>query len=311
MSDVYVTNGINSKDKTFLIIAVALSLLLLFQNTAFGGGQNGSYSTIYYPILAFAISIIAAAIISKGRLFNEVIYGRIANSKKLYEQIIIVSVIAGTIAYYVYTSNISAAAFLPLSVSSTSATTLSQVAILVFIGVIIEELFARCGLTPTFTNALGNTNVLAALGLLGGVIFLYMFQVALVGYAFLALTFIALAMKFTKKNFFNGDGIKHVTGASLSIFIWVLYHVWSYGSLPNVYSLMLTLAIFGAIIELINWYFQNAISGFIIHSAINGAVIVALTPTLFGSVVLIEIIMVLMIVVLYSGPKNTLAALRR
>lgn len=170
--DLFVHPAINPRDGALLVLAVVVLSLILFATTT----SIFSSIQLYAPILIIAIVIVGFAIMSKGRLFNEVTFGTIQNDRQLYTEIAIGLAIGGVLAYLLVSQSFTLIqAPLPFSVIGAQSANAYQIYILAgLFGVIIEWLFFDVAMTGTIASALRSTNTLALIGFFGGVAFLFL-----------------------------------------------------------------------------------------------------------------------------------------
>ncbi|MDE1768107.1 MAG: hypothetical protein KGH62_01945 [Candidatus Micrarchaeota archaeon] len=299
---------VNKKDALYLILAVAIALLLLFNFIS--TGQNQSYGGIYTPILTIALILISLAIATNGRLFGEVIYGNIRNDKQLYFSVGVGLVVGGAIAYALI-NNLQPLSFvgspLPFAISGTAAAGLGTYAILTIVGPEIEELMFASALLPTVASELRRPKVFSVMAFFAGMIFYFIFQVIVLAAVFFLFAFLIYISSRARLTLFGGDLGKFSVAVAFTAFAFAMFHLWAYGNAGNPLLLLEQAFAFRVGISFLNYILQDTISGRIIHSMNNaaiGSMTLGIPIANFGIAVFIY---TAMIVIIYKAQNGRLA----
>jgi membrane protease YdiL (CAAX protease family) len=286
-----------------MLIFIAVLFLLLIYNFISNIKVSSSYGAIYTPIVAFTLILGFAAILSKGKLSNFVFYGNIKNRKQLLTEIALAAGV-GLIWVAVVVFNpfaglgFSIVSPLPFSIAATSIAALSAVFVVGVIGPLIEETFVQSALIPTIASKLSNPGLLAFIGILGGVYFLFVTQVYALALVFFALVFVYLFSTLARKSLFKSSIEKFVVATLFGCVIFAAFHVYAYGNAPNPVSMMLSAGLFAGLMAIYNHTRQNTVGSPIIHSMNNTALAAVAAGLSLGVVGLVVAVMAL---IMFAG----------
>lgn len=269
-SDIFAYAAPNRADRVYTLFILGVSLLFIFNLIT--AQSLSSYGTIYTPIIELSLIMLIAGIVTGGKFFGEVIYGKISTDAQLYVQIGMGLFIAG-ILYFVnnyLTLSLGVVAPLPLAIANTATTSLPLLVILGIVGPDTEENFIQATLVPTVTGFLRSPKAIAIIGFFGGLVFLFeVTGAAVIASAFFVLGFIGLLAHISKHSIFNSVVLKHLSAGIFASVIFALFHAWAYSTSPNPIALMESAGIFGLVMVGVNWYNQSTISSRLIHSGNN------------------------------------------
>lgn len=263
MSDIFTNAAPNPKDKFHVLFVLVITLLVVFN------ALGASFPTLneYLPILELSLIMLSTAIISKGRLFSEVIYGKLYSWQDFIKTIAVALAIA--IPYFWFIISNSTSWYVPLPFQVTGTTGAAGLAVLIVIGVEIEELLMSSILVPTIATNLRNVNAMAVLAFFGAITVYITFNLiyfavvlAIIGAAFLGL-------KFARRNLNRSDPEKHLIAIIIVGLIFAGYHIWtgaSEAALATIFGIF-------AVANIVNWWQQNTLASRIIHSFGNGGLI--------------------------------------
>lgn len=293
-------------DSIYIIFGLILFLLIIFNFISNINITSASYGAIYTPIIIFFLIIAFVAILSKGKLTNLVIYGSINNRKQLYIEIALAGAVGLIWVLAVVYNPFAGLGFsivspLPFAISGTALAALPTIAIVGIIGPDIEENFIQASLIPTIATKLSDPGVLAFLGLLGGIYFTFINQIYILAIGFFALGFIFLFSKFARKILIKSSIGKHVLAIILGAVIFASFHIYAYGTAPNVLALMTSAGLFAVLMGIYNWQRQNTVGSRLIHSMNNTTLAVVAVGLSFGVIALVFIVYAFIIAAGYEA----------
>ena len=273
MSDIFLNSIPNKADKVYVLFILSTALLFIFNLIT--AQSLSAYGTIYTPIIELSLILLITGIVTKGNFMGEVIFGKIETDKELYIQIGIGLTIA--LAFFMLndyiTLSLGIVAPLPLAIASTTSVSLPLLLILGIVGPDTEENFIQATLIPTVGGFLRNPKAMAIIGLFGGLIFLFAFQIVLIASLFFVVGIIFLILHFSKRSVFDGPIARHLAAGIFGALVFALFHAWAYSTAPNPVYLMETAGLFGFVMMLLNWYNQSTISSRLVHSGNNLALL--------------------------------------
>lgn len=284
------------RDKFHVLFVVAIALLLIY--FGFGVAAGETVSNDYTPILEIALIMLSTAIVSRGRLFSEVIYGRLSNWSEFLQTLAVANAIG--IPYFLYIISSATNLYVPLPLSVGAGISTLQLAILILIGVEIEELLFSSILIPTIASNLRNVNAMAVLAFFGAIVVYITFNMLYLALIMFAIGGAFLLLKFARRSLNRSDPEKHIIAIAIVGILFSGFHAWTGAS-----STLLAL-IFGvyAVGQLVNWWQQNTIASRIMHSYGNAGVVVATIGVLLAnetSALIWVGIYMLMLAVIFRG----------
>lgn len=288
------SNKNNRSDALYLIFGLIIFLFIIF-NFISNIGTSTSYGNIYTPIITFSLIIAFVALLSKRKLTNLVIYGNISTRRQLYIEILLAGGIGlvwvVAVVYNPFASlGFSIVSPLPFSISATALAALPAIALVGIIGPDIEEGFVQAAIIPTIASKLSEPSVLAFLGILGGIYFMFINQIYVLAVAFFILAFVFLFSKLARKALFKSNIEKHIVSIIFGAIIFASFHIYAYGSAPNVLQLLLSAGIFAALMGILNWQRQNTVGSRLIHSMNNTALAVVAAGLSLGIIFAVFVI---------------------
>lgn len=298
MSDIFVQNVINERDYKHLGFYVLLAIVLIFSFLVSSDFKN--FSDIYLPIFFVSLFLLVGALLSKGELFGEVIYGADNNNSKIFRDITI-GVMFGSVFVLAYS-------LFPTPIPTpnvASGPPLTQLFVAGLLSVEIEEMFRASVLVPTVIRFLKNYGEWPVIFLLIGAMSFFLFNAPTIS---ILLFVIALVLMFNKKTklFFGGlgstgtqmnprlpspDSVRHLVAIVFTAFVFAIFHVYAYN-----YNLLLMEAAFAfaLVADCINWYLQSTLASRVGHS-IHNSFALSLQFGLYWQSIVIVLVYVLLI----------------
>ncbi len=297
-NDIFVIFKNNPKDLIY-IISFFILLAPVFIFNFIQSGSTRSFGSIYLPIFLFTFIILLIAYVSGGKITNEVIFGKIITKKQLYLSLLVGLGVGLILISNIFITNTSLSFLsmfrpaLPYAISTTTGLSLFGLIIVGFIAPEIEESFRASALVPTFTKV-----KMPILFIFTGVLLLAIPQLI-----FLSLILISLAIIFGFSKLFlrkeiNNMFSKHLVSIFISAILFGLLHIYAYGSTTDPMTLMLSAMGFAILVDIINWFMQNAIASRITHSITNSILycfMASISYTLGFAVVLLYMIIIILV----------------
>ena len=300
-NDIYVSGGVNRRDFIYLIVVLLFSLLIIFNQTV--STDIKSFGNIYSPILLLSLIIIGLSIAFKGHhLFNEVIFGKLDTDKD-FTKTLIISIAVGLILGFTILSSQSTLSFInftsgfaPLTITASSSVLL-LIAIDCIIAPDIEENFISASIIPTINSALANTNLMAIIGLFGGFVFYFIFDILPVSLVFFAIGIIFLFSKLSNRKIISGEIPEALLSIAFGAFIFASFHLWAYQNSYNILSLLTTAFAFSFSVNLMNRYLQNTIGSRIVHSITNASILITSGVVLYSVMLGVAVYIIIIITI--------------
>lgn len=301
MADRFLTGVPNPKDWIYIVsFFMLLSTPFIFDFLQ--SSSIKSYGAIYLPIYILVFAGLGFALITKGKFVSEVIYGNIIKASQLYRDILI-GAIFGTL---LISSLFISASFLsyfqvsvPFSISPADLASAPALILLVVIGIFApetEESLRASFLVPTFTKL-----KLPIVLLFAGIITLAIPGLYILTVAFFIAAFVVGFNPKIQQRLFTRPVERHLTAILISAVIFGLFHIYSYGSSPNMLELMFSAFLFAVTADLINWKLQSTVSSRIAHSINNSFILASMTGIPYTLAALVVIIYALIIILIFKG----------
>lgn len=268
--NIFLNPKTNIRDIAYIGFFFILVFILIFNFLS--SSSFKSYGNIYLPIAIISMVLLAIAIATKQRTFSEVIYGNIKSNKDLFISIGIGLLVGGILVLTSQTFSI-----LPFSLSTQNYNLIESFSLLLvvgFIGVEMEEMAFASTFFPTFEKFFKSGSEIPIIFVVSAILFLFMFgtQGMLFSFVFFALTILYVFSQ-GFRNLIGGKQYKKTFINMLLIaIVFGLFHIYSYGSSPDLLMLMGSAMLFRFVVDGINYFRRDAISSRIVHSINNSSV---------------------------------------
>jgi hypothetical protein len=301
MADRFITGFPNKKDWIY-IVSFFLLLSTPFIFNFLQSSSIKSYGSIYLPIYILVFAGLGFAWLSKGKYVSEVIFGNTTTATTLYRDIAVGAIFGAALVSSLFIGSTFLSFFqvgVPFAISPADTATTPALILLVVIGIFapeVEESMRASFFVPTFTKI-----KLPIVLLFAGIITLAIPGLYILTIGFFVAAFIIGFSPRVQSKLFTRPAERHMVAILISAVIFGLFHIYSYGSSPNVLQLMFSAFLFAVTADLINWKLQSTIAGRIAHS-INNSFILAYTANIpYGLAALVVIIYALIIILIFKG----------
>lgn len=257
----------------YLAFIIMATLFLLIMGV--DSGLTSTAYNIYLDVAFFTIMVNTLAILTKNKYAATIIAGR-SKTEKAFIFTIIAPIFIGAMLILFNTSipllhSYVTLAFPSLSVATTSIQTFQEIVIVVLIAAIFEESFRT---TVTYSFA-------ALIKLVGISIPLIFFGIALTfilinyaSYYIIGIGMIVLGLLFyivpsLRKISFNHPLFDLILSGAFGAVVFGIMHLYAYGELVSVSSAITAAVLFGFLMFVTDWLFDNSYSSIIIHSMAN------------------------------------------
>ena len=311
MADRFLTGYPNPKDWIY-IVSFFLILSTPFIFDFLQSNSIKSYGSIYLPIYILVFSGLGFALLSRGRYVSEVIFGNTTTAIKLYRDMAIGAIFGAALISSLFIGTTFLSYFqvpVPFAITPSDIATVPALLLLVVIGIFApetEEAMRASFFVPTFTKL-----KLPIVLLFAGIITLAIPGLYILTVGFFIAAFIIGFSPSVQSKLFTRPAERHMVAILISAVIFGLFHIYSYGSSPNMLQLMFSAFLFAVTADLINWKLQSTIAGRIAHSINNSFILAYTTGIPYELAALVVIIYALIIILIFKGGSFSSSGNRR
>ena len=257
----------------YLAFSIMATVFLLIMGV--DSGLTSTAYNIYLDVAFFTIMVNILAILTKNKFAATVIAGK-PKTEEVFLFTIIAPIVIGSLLILFNTAipllhSYVTLSFPALSIATSSSQVFQEIVIVVLIAAIFEESF-RTTVTYSFMTLIklvGISVPLIFFGIVSTFILINYASYYLIGVGMIVLGLLFYIVPSLRRLSFNHGMIDLIISGAFGATVFGIMHLYAYGELVSVSSAIMGAVLFGFLMFITDWIFDNSYSSIIVHSMAN------------------------------------------